>query len=562
MVGKLCAGFLAFWFLLVTGAVTAQIITVDITDGDLIDIDPDTATVADLPGPDGHISFSEAMIASNNTSGKQTIGFAIPTSEWTYLPWYYPGRAVITGQMLYGNAYSPVTIDGTTQTAFTGDTNPEGHEVVILRNGGLYIPADDCKITGLDQSPVWIEGSNCIVANNSKMGINFYGGSGATVTGNTGGGYVQINQSSNNVVTGNIFDRVRVLGAMAIGKPSVNNRIGGPNLSDRNFIRGFGTLNSQGIPFGFAVQVFESIGSVIENNWIGTTQDGLSQGHPYTTTGVYLESENYQTVIRNNRIAGILSIAVPPHGPSYFVGTGIQVGGTGSGVSIVGNKIGLNANNEPVLGSVTGISLLNYYLGPVQNVTIGGASSQAPFGGPRTEFGNEIAGQLDTGIIVSNSLFGVAIRRNSLYDNGGLGIDLIDAGFLPGVTANDPNDVDSGANGLQNFPVIGSATLLPPGKGGRRTSVVGTLNSNPSTSFAVEFFASPACDASGFGEGRYYLGAAKVFSDSSGNAAFALTLPANSVIADGWVVTSTATNALTGSTSEFSACVTVTPAGQ
>ncbi len=270
----------------------------------------------------------------------------------------------------------PVTIDGTTQTAFTGDTNPDGNEVVIATGGGLYVPADNCKITGLDQTNVWIEGSDCIVSNNSTMGIDFYGGfggSGAVVTGNTGGGYVQIDQSSNNVVTGNTFDRVRVLGAMAIGNPSINNRIGGPKLSDRNFILGRGTLNTQGIPSGFAVQVFESIGTVIENNWIGTTPDGLSQGHPYTTIGVYLESENYQTVIRNNRIAGILSIAVPPHAPSYFVGTGIQVGGTGSGVSIVGNKIGLNANNEPVLGSVTGISLLNYYLGPVQNVTIGGA---------------------------------------------------------------------------------------------------------------------------------------------------------------------------------------------
>ncbi len=556
---KMFAGFFGLSMILVAGPVSAQVITVDISDAGLVDIDPQTATVAELPGPDGHISLSEALIASNNTTGKQTIGFAIPTSEWTYIPWFYPGRAVIHGILSEG-AYSPVAIDGTTQTAFTGNTNPYGYEVVIATGGGLYIPAVDCKITGLDQTNVWIEGSNCIVANNSMMGINFYGGfggSGATVTGNTGGGFVQIDQSNNNVVTGNTFDRVRVLGAMAVGNPSINNRIGGPKLSDRNFILGRGTLNTQGIPGGFAVQVFESIGTVIENNWIGTTPDGLSQGHPYTTIGVYLESENYQTVIRNNRIAGILSIAVPPHAPSYFVGTAIQVGGTGSGVSIVGNKIGLNANNEPVLGSVTGISLLNYYRGPARDVTIGGVSSQAAIGGQSTQLGNEIAGQLDTGINVSNSLSGVAIRRNSLYDNGGLGIDLIDAGFLPGVTANDPLDADSGANGLQNFPVIGSATLLAPSKGGRRTSVVGSLNSNPSTSFAIEFFASPVCDSSGYGEGRYYLGAAKVFTDASGNAAFALTLPANSVIAEGWVVTSTTTNALTGSTSEFSACVNV-----
>jgi hypothetical protein len=559
---RVFAGILGLSMILATGPVSGQVITVDISDGDLIDIDPETATVADLPGPDGHISFSEAMIASNNTSGKQTIGFAIPTSEWVNLPWLYPGRAVIAGSMFYGNAYSSVTIDGTTQTAFTGDTNPDGHEVVILRNGGLYIPADDCKITGLDQTSVWIEGSNCIVANNSNMGINLYGGTGATVTGNTGGGYVQIDQSSNNVVTGNTLHRVRVLGAMAAGKPSINNRVGGPRLSDRNFIMGLGTLNSQGIPGGFAVQVFESVETVIENNWIGTTPDGLSQGHPYTTIGVYLDSENYQTVIRNNRIAGIRSIAVPPHAPAYFVGTAIQIGGTGSGVSIVGNRIGLNAGNEPVLGSVTGISLLNYYLGPVRDVAIGGGMWQAEIGSPRMQLGNEIAGQLDTGISVSNSFSGVAIRRNSLYDNGGLGIDLIDDGFLTGVTNNDILDTDTGANGLQNFPVIGSATLLAPTKGGRRTNVVGSLNSTPSSIFAVEFFASPLCDSSGFGEGRYFLGAVKVATDANGNAAFVSTLPVNSKIADGWFVTSTATNFRTGSTSEFSACVVATAPGQ
>ena len=33
----------------------AQTITVDIA-GDVIDVDPNTATVAALPGPDGHVS--------------------------------------------------------------------------------------------------------------------------------------------------------------------------------------------------------------------------------------------------------------------------------------------------------------------------------------------------------------------------------------------------------------------------------------------------------------------------------------------------------------------------
>ncbi len=105
MLRQLFTGIIGLSMMLATGLVSAQVITVDISDAGIIDIDPQTATVADLPGPDGHISLSEALIASNNTPGKQTIGFAIPTSEWTYIPWFYPGRAVIHG-ILSSGAYA------------------------------------------------------------------------------------------------------------------------------------------------------------------------------------------------------------------------------------------------------------------------------------------------------------------------------------------------------------------------------------------------------------------------------------------------------------------------
>ena len=41
--------------------------------------------MADLPGPDGRVSFREACTAANNTTGPQTIAFAIPDEpgqEW------------------------------------------------------------------------------------------------------------------------------------------------------------------------------------------------------------------------------------------------------------------------------------------------------------------------------------------------------------------------------------------------------------------------------------------------------------------------------------------------
>ena len=521
---------------------SAQTVTVT-TAADTIDVDPGAATVADLPGPDGLVSFSEAMIASNNTPGRQTIGFAIPTSEWTYLDWYLPGRAVVhTVGGFYWRVYDEVTIDGTTQTAFTGDTNPDGGEVVLWGTT-IYLNADNCTVVGLDSSSVSVTANNGLVEGNTATGIELFGGSGSVVRNNTGG-YIQIDRSNDNIVVGNTVLRVRVLGWVGNGQPATNNRIGGPAPADRNTIIGLGTWNSEGWPGGFAVQIFDAIGTVIENNQIGTTPDGLQQGHLATTAGILFEGENHDTLIRNNRIAGILGHGIGPH---FFglVGTAISVYGTGSGVSIVGNAIGLNANDEPVLGSVTGIATTNYYLGPVQNVVIGGTAAGE---------GNEIAGHLLSGVSVANTFSGVRIAGNSIHDNGDLGIDLVDAGFNYGVTQNDMLDTDMGGNGLQNFPVIDSAV-----RDGAGMHVIGSLHSSPSGDFTVEFFASAECDTEGFGEGQVFLGATNVSTNAAGNASFDLVVAAS--VPTGWVLTATATLEPLGATSEFSACAAVTGEG-
>ena len=77
----------------------AAVITVN-TGSDPIDIDWQTATIADLPGPDGKVSFSEAMIAANNTPGHDRIEFAIPQLEWQ-MQWLYPGFPVISSSYTF-----------------------------------------------------------------------------------------------------------------------------------------------------------------------------------------------------------------------------------------------------------------------------------------------------------------------------------------------------------------------------------------------------------------------------------------------------------------------------
>ena len=99
-----------------------------------------------------------------------------------------------------------------------------------------------------------------------------------------------------------------------------------------------------------------------------------------------------------------------------------------------------------------------------------------------------------------------AIRRNSIYSNCQLGIDLAPAG----TTLNDPLDADAGANTGQNFPVLTSTENQSGG-----TLVQGTLNSTPNTTFILEFFDNVIPDPSGYGEGETFIGDLTVTSDAS-----------------------------------------------
>ena len=167
--------------------------------------------------------------------------------------------------------------------------------------------------------------------------------------------------------------------------------------------------------------------------------------------------------------------------------------------------------------------------------------------------GNLISGNDFTGVSVDGDVPTSeqnSVLRNSIFENGLLGIDLEDDG-ANGVTANDPGDTDTGANGLQNFPVLTSATKNPGS-----TTVIGSLNSAPSTVYRIDYYASTDCDGSGNGEGERWIGWSELATDGSGNLSIdtGTGLTAPTTVGDS--VTATATDPQ-GNTSEFSACVEV-----
>src|SRR5206468_3010800 len=112
--------------------------------------------------------------------------------------------------------------------------------------------------------------------------------------------------------------------------------------------------------------------------------------------------------------------------------------------------------------------------------TVGGTASAA---------GNTIAFNAGDGVEVDGngiaSSNGDSILRNSIFANGGLGIDLV-----------------GGGNHDQPAPSITSVNT-----GGGTTTINGTLaGSASSTQFRIEVFVSPSCDPSGNGEGETFLG--------------------------------------------------------
>jgi uncharacterized repeat protein (TIGR01451 family) len=391
------------------------------------------------------------------------------------------------------NVTETVTIDGTTQPGFSGSPLIEITGISATGNG-LDINANNSVVKGLI--------------------INNFPGAGIFIAGDG---------RDNNIITGN-FIGTDAAGAMAVSNnegisiATLNNQIGGTASGDGNLVSG----NASGIDLGF-----DCTGNLVRGNKIGTNVSGnaaignMDQGISITQA-------------TNNTIGGV----TPGSGNliSGNVGSGIFLTNGVTGTLIQGNRIGTDAAGTAALANDDGIA----FSLDAASVTVGGESTGA---------GNTIAFNTTAGIgIVSSSSTADLISGNSIFSNGGLGINLSD----DMVTPNDNCDADTGPNNLQNFPVLTSAA-----SGGGQTTIQGSLDSVANANYTIEFFSNATCEASGNGEGRTFLGSTIVFIGPSCTKPFTVTLPVGVTV--GEVITAT-TISSAGDTSEFSSCVTVTAA--
>ena len=491
-----------------------------------------------------------------------------------------------------------------------GDGSSDADEGNIISGNtmhGIYISGDNNWVAGnyigtnASGSVALANGDNGVVigsgTSGNVIGTNGDGISDAAegnlISGNSKYGIKLENNASNNVIAGNM------IGTDAAGESAIpngwqgiiiysggiGNRIGTDgngqsDLEERNIISG---NESHGIT------LIESDNNIVAGNYIGTNASGdiaipneisgvsINSGSSYNRigmdpTGQFNEAE--RNLISGNMRSGVL----------------LTYSGTWQN-KVAGNYIGINAAGDQALGNdMYGVEIsaganTNYIGAPgFANVVAGNGTGIFIYGNgtlynqithnligtkpngltgiPNSEYGihisedasnsyishNRIAFNTLDGIFVQDTAgSGNGIQENEIFSNGGLGIDLAP----DGVNTNDDGDTDSGPNDLQNYPEITAATT-----DASSLTITGTVNTiaDQQLGINIEFFASPSCDPSGYGEGKVYLGENWVSTDSNGDGSFvetfAYSLP-------GYYITATANPESTQNTSEFSECILV-----
>ncbi len=363
------------------------------------------------------------------------IAFAIPTTDAGYnsTTGVFTIRPVAALPVI---VRPNVILDGTTQAANVGDTNPgqlgAGGTVGV---DGLPLPrVDRPEIEIVDGNGLAV-GLNVAAHNVTIRGLAIYG------FGNLPSFATSANILIGNNFTGTIIEQ-NVLGAAATSftDPGASARTGGSNIWSAGGDNGVIRNNLIGFGGGFGILLITtSNGWLVEGNEIrGNAIDSS------ILAGISIESGSSATTVRGN-------LFIANHGLGFGTvnsnGANLIVNNT-----IAGNGVGTSGtvNTPGVRVTATTDTLLHR---------------------------NVISANYGAGVMVQNGSNSATLSENSIFDNGTItnvaggvptgqiGIDLhtptdsASAGTLPFVTRNDLADLDSGGNNLLNAPVLASARL-------------------------------------------------------------------------------------------------------
>jgi hypothetical protein len=504
------------------------------------------------------------------------------------------GDTTIRGLVINRFSGSGIRIDGGSGDVVEGNfigLNSGGTATVGSGGSGVFF--DDQNASCVDNliGGASAAARNVIAGwgNNVCLGVNYYARPLAVSDNSVQGNYLGTNAAGNAAAGGGwgVFQQTygggnEIIDNLISGNGGYGVVLGGDGATVQGNLIGTDATGQSAIPNGGnGIYFFNPGGYIVGgtapgqgnvvafNNGLGIEGGSVIAGnsvHDNTAGGIKADSANGNADDATDTAVTVESNVVFSNG-----GVGVELGYSFTDAQIVDNSVHDNSGPGVQLdGGATG--------------TVVGGNAIHDNGGPGVWVETDPFGADDPfGPWLYNATDN-RIRQNSIYDNAGLGIVLggdiaVDGGgnpttdpnqwsadALPDISflvANDPLDADLGANNSQNFPVLALATTTTDGT----TTVTGTLNSVPNTTFRIEFFASAAADPSGHGQGQTYLGYADVTTDANGDArrtdgslgftaAGLLALPGGQN-----VVSATATNLTPGDTSEFSADVQVSAGG-
>ncbi|MEP6485185.1 MAG: right-handed parallel beta-helix repeat-containing protein [Rudaea sp.] len=468
-------------------------------------IDPNPVQTVTKVADDGSTGTLRAAINSVNSNGGGTIKFNIGTGCGPHVITLTAANGELPG--LTANA----TVNGYSQVGASVNTLDVGDDAnicIILEAGtGANAPARGLVVSSGAPSGASVTIKGLAFSNFATTGIDLQGGSQHAITGNHFGGSV-----SGYVTKPNGFD-------IRLGAGTQDNTIGSEDIADRNII---GDATGSGIVVANGSANNQIIGNYIGVGWGGTNYTNRSNG----ARGIYVGGDN------NTISANLIG---------YNAQAGIVVDGLGGHDNLIENNfIGADADGVDVGNVAGGVHL------------IGDSSGSGDAPANNTIRLNTIADNGAQGVLVDVGR-GNRIRKNSSFGNAMLGIDLGNVGVTPNDDDGGLHTVDD-ANRLQNFPLITSA------QGGyAKAAVTGSLTTTPGV-YTVDFYNSPACDSSGNGEGKFWLGSASVTVPvptigNQGTAPISVTVDQapSTPLVNGSKINSTATDA-NGNTSEFSTC--------
>ena len=212
------------------------------------------------------------------------------------------------------------------------------------------------------------------------------------------------------------------------------NLVGGPDAGEANVVSGNGADGIE-VRVGDLANPVVPWGNRLIGNLIGTNAGG-DTALPNGSDGVELSDAMWNQI--GGEQAGEGNVISGNAGHGVRIAT-VETGNADLNL-ILGNKIGTNRSGAGGLGN--GDSGVYIEDGNDNRV-----------GGTQTGDANTIAFNGGDGVSVETSVNN-SIIANSIYDNTDLGIDLDDNGATP----NDISDADTGANDLQNYPVIYTAS--------------------------------------------------------------------------------------------------------